>query len=134
MFCILYGGVELFDFLYNMFIMLFIVACFGYIFATLKEKIYLKRNIILIDKKSVTQEHIDETDIKEFVLDGNRMKSGDEIKLITKGKRKYRGTLIGAKKKENKIMIVTKDDEIKLFNVENIFRLKVTSKYGKFFK
>ncbi len=134
MFYMLYGGGELFDFLYNIFIMLFIVTCFGYIFVTLKEKVYLKRNIILIDKKSVTQEHIDETDIKEFVLDGNRMKSGDEIKLITKGKRKYSGTLIGAKKKENKIMIVTNNDEIKLFSVENIFRLKVTSKYGKFFK
>lgn len=124
----------MFYYLYNIFIMLFIVSSFGYFFVILKEKIYLKRNIILIDKKSIKQEHIDETDMKEFVLDGNRMKSGDEIKLITREKRKYNGILIGAKKEENKILIVTHKDEIKSFNIDNIFRLKVTSKYGKFFK
>lgn len=114
--------------------MLFIVSSFGYIFVILKEKIYLKRNIILIDKKSIKQEHIDETDMKEFVLDGNRIKSGDEIKLITNQKRIYNGILIGAKRTENEIMIVTHKDEIKSFKINNIFRLKVTSKYGKFFK
>lgn len=123
----------MFYYLYNIFIMLFIVSCFGYIFVILKEKIYLKRNIILIDKKSIKQEHIDETDMKEFILDGNKMKSGDEIKLITKEKRKYNGILIGAKKIEKKIMMVTHKNEIKSFSIDNIFRLKVTSKYGKFF-
>lgn len=102
-------------------------------FVILKEKIYLKRNIILIDKKSIKQEHIDEADMKEFILDGNKMKSGDEIKLITKEKRKYNGILIGAKKIEKKIMIITHKDEIKSFSIDSIFRLKVTSKYGKFF-
>lgn len=123
----------MFDFLYNIFIMLFIVSCFGYIFVILKEKIYLKKNIILIDKKSIKQEHIDEADMKEFVLDGNKMKSGDEIRLITREKRKYNGILIGANKLEKKIMIATHKDEIKSFNIDNIFKLKVISKYGKFF-
>lgn len=131
---ILCGGGELFYYLYNIFIMLFIVSCFGYFFVILKEKIYLKRNIILIDKKSIKQEHIDEADMKEFILDGNRMKSGDEIKIITNEKRKYNGVLIGAKKTEKKIMIVTHGDEVKSFSIDNILRLKVISKYGKFFK
>lgn len=113
--------------------MLFIVSCFGYIFTTLKEKLYLERNIILINKKSIKQEHIDEMDIKEFILDGNKVKSGDEIKLITKEKKKYNGILIGAKIIEKKIMIVTHKDEIKSFNIESISKLKVTTKYGKFF-
>lgn len=113
--------------------MLFIVSCFGYYFVILKEKIYLKRNIILIDKKSIKQEHIDQADMKEFILDGNKMKSGDEIKLITDKKRKYNGVLIGASKTEKAIMIVTHSDEVKSFSIDNISRLKVTSKYGKFF-
>ena len=124
----------MFYYLYNIFIMLFIVSCFGYFFVILKEKIYLKRNIILIDKKSIKQEDIDQADMKEFMMDGNKMKSGDEVKLITKEKRKYNGVLIGAKRTEGSIMIVTHNDEVKTFSIDNIFRLKVTSKYGKFFK
>ncbi len=123
----------MFYYLYNILILLFIVSCFGYVFVVLKEKILLDKNIILIDKKSIKQKHLDEADIKEFILDGNRMKAGDEIKIITKSKEKYNGILIGAKKMEQKIMIVTHRDEIKLFSLDNILKLKVVSKYGKFF-
>lgn len=123
----------MFYYLYDVLIMLLIVSLFGYFFATLKEKLYLKKNMIVIDKKSIRQEHIDQADIKEFILDGNNMKSGDEVRLVTNGKKKYNGVLIGAKKAEKKIMIVTHSDEVKSFSIDNIFRLKVTSKYGKFF-
>lgn len=123
----------MFYYLYNILILLFIVSCFGYVFVVLKEKILLDKNIILIDKKSIKQKHLDEADIKEFILDGNRMKAGDEIKITTKSKEKYNGILIGAKKMEQKIMIVTHRDEIKLFSLDNILKLKVVSKYGKFF-
>ena len=114
-------------------IVLLITSTFGYIFATLKEKIYLKNDIIVIDSKAITEEDLRSADMKEFVLDGNKMKSGDEIKLITKEKRKYNGILIGAQKIEKKVMIITHKDEIKSFNIDNIFKLKVISKYGKFF-
>lgn len=123
----------MFYYLYNILILLFIVSCFGYVFVVLKEKLLLGKNIILIDKKSIQQKHLDEADIKEFILDGNRMKAGDEIKITTKSKEKYNGILIGAKKMEQKIMIVTHRDEIKLFSLDNILKLKVVSKYGKFF-
>ena len=123
----------MFYYLYNILILLFIVSCFGYVFVVLKEKILLDKNIILIDKKSIKQKHLDEADIKEFILDGNRMKAGGEIKITTKSKEKYNGILIGAKKMEQKIMIVTHRDEIKLFSLDNILKLKVVSKYGKFF-
>lgn len=114
-------------------ILLFIASTFGYIFAILKEKLYLKNNIIIIDKKVVTQEHLNEADMKEFILDGLRVKSGDEIKLITKENKKYNGILLGAKKKDKSILMVTHRDEIKLFTIDNILKFKVVSKYGKFF-
>ena len=89
--------------------------------------------MIVIDKKAVTQDHLNETDMKEFVIDGIRMKSGDEIKVKTKEKKSYNGILIGAKKKDKKIIIVTHRDEIKQFEIENILKFKIISKYGKFF-
>ncbi len=114
-------------------ILLLITSVFGYIFATLKEKLYLKNNIIIIDKKVVTEEHLNEADMKEFILDGLRVKAGDEIKVITKENEKYNGILIGAKKKDKSILMVTHSDEIKLFEIDNILKFKVVSKYGKFF-
>ena len=114
--------------------MLFIVSVFGYIFSVMKEKIYLKNNMIVINKKSVTQEHIDEVDMKEFIFDGHKVKSGDEIKVILKGNRKIEGILIGAKRKDRSMFIVTHRDEVKKFAIDNIKKFKIISKYGKFFK
>ncbi len=51
--------------------------------------------MIVIDKKTVTQDHLEEADMKEFILDGTRVKSGDEIKVITTAKEKIEGILIG---------------------------------------
>lgn len=112
---------------------MFISSIFGYIFAILKEKLYLKNNIILIDKKAVKEEHLNEADMKEFLLDGLRVKAGDEIKVVTRQKKKYNGILIGAKKVDKTILMVTHQDEIKLFKIDNILKFKVISKYGKFF-
>lgn len=115
------------------FTVLLIASISGYIFSTLKEKIYLKNNIIVLDNKSVTPEHLQAADMKEFIFDGVRVKSGDEIRVITKEKKKYNGILIGAKKVEKSIMIITHRDEIKSFNIDNILKFKIISKYGQFF-
>ncbi|MBE6082413.1 hypothetical protein EQM13_08045 [Acidilutibacter cellobiosedens] len=122
------------DYLEYIVITLFMVSVIGYILAVVKEKILLKNNIILIDKKSVTQSHIEETDMKEFILDGFRIKSGDELKVFLKDNKKFEGIVIGAKKKEKSILMVTYGDEVKKFSVENIAKFKIISKYGKFFK
>ena len=114
-------------------IILLIASLFGYIFAILKEKSYLRNNMVVIDKKAVTQEHLNETDMKEFIIDGLKFKAGDEIQVITKEKKHYNGILIGAKKKDKKILIVTHKDEVKDFEIEDILKFKIISKYGKFF-
>src|SRR5690554_5445170 len=129
----MFGGVNLLDFIITVLILLFIASVFGYVFTILKEKLYLKNNIIIIDKKVVTEEHLNEADMKEFILDGLRVKAGDEIKVVTKEKKKYNGILIGAKKMEKSILIVTHKDEIKLFKVDNILKFKLVRKYGNFF-
>ena len=119
--------------LQEIFIMLFIISVIGYILVVLKEKIYLKNNMIIIDNKHVTQEHLDKTDLKEFFLDGKRIKSGDEIKVITKSKDKFIGIIIGATQREKSILMVTHGNRVLSFKIDNILQFKVISKYGKFF-
>lgn len=114
--------------------LLLLTSVTGYIFVVIKEKIALKNNMIIIDKKSVTQEHIDETDAKEFLVGSFRVKSGDEIKVIFRNNRKIEGIIIGAVKRDNSILLVTHRDEIKRLKVDKIKKLKIISKYGRFFK
>ena len=115
-------------------IILLFASISGYVFSVLKEKICLKNNMIIINKKSVTQEHLDETDMKEFIFDGNRIKAGDEVKVVLNYKKKFAGIIIGAKRKERAILLVTYKDEVKKLCIDNIIKFQVISRYGKFFK
>ena len=99
-------------------LVLFVINLVGYILVILKEKIYLKHNMIVINKKAVTQNHLDKTDVKEFTFDGSRVKVGDEIKVITIFKEKFDGILIGGIRKERAILLVTHTDQIKKFKIE----------------
>ena len=113
--------------------MFFFISVAGYILLVLREKFFLKNNMIVINKKSVTQDHLDEADMKEFVFDGNRVKSGDEVKVVLKGNKRLEGIVIGAKKRDRIIILVTHKDEVKKLNIDNIKKFKIISKYGKFF-
>ena len=114
-------------------LMLLLVSVIGYIFSVIKEKLYLKKNIIYIDKKSVTEEHVNDTDIKEFSIRGKDIKSGDEVKVLLSKNIKITGIIIGANKRENSILLVTHNDKIKRVNVDKVIKIKIVSKYGKFF-
>ena len=125
--------IVLFIYIQRISFVLLVFSILGYILVVLKEKMYLKNNMIVINKKTVTQDHLRETDIKEFTFDGTKVKSGDEIKVVTIAKEKIEGILIGAIKKERAILLVTHNDQIKKFGIDNILKFKVVSKYGKFF-
>jgi len=114
-------------------IVLLMTSIFGYIFAVLKEKMYLRNNIIVIENKYVTQEDLDKADMKEFIINGKIAKSGDEVKIVTTDEGSFKGTLIGIIKKNRTMLIVTYKDEIKELNIDNIEKFKIISKYGKFF-
>ena len=49
--------------------------------------------------KTVTEDHLKEADMKEFTLDGTRVKSGDEIKWLQQLKRKFKAQQAPLKKK-----------------------------------
>ena len=104
------------DFILGFVFVLFIVSLIGYILVVLKEKLYLKNNVIVIDNKHVTEEHLKQADLKEFYLDGRRIKSGDEIKVKSKEKKNIIGTLIGAVVEEQSIMLITNKNKSSLYN------------------
>ncbi|MFY9213947.1 MAG: hypothetical protein ACOXZT_02655 [Tissierellaceae bacterium] len=120
-------------FIHRLAIVLFIFSVAGYILVVIREKIFLKNNLIIIDNKHLTPEDLRETDINEFVFKGTRLKSGDEIKLVTKEKKKFSGTVIGAKKSEDTIHIITHDNDIVKCKVDNILKFRIVSRYGRFF-
>lgn len=120
------------DFILGLVLMLFVVSLIGYILVVVKEKLYLKNNVIVIDNKHVTEEHLNQADLKEFYLDGRRIKSGDEIKVVNKEKKNIIGTLIGAIIEEQSIMLITNKNKILKLKIEDISEFKIISKYGKF--
>ena len=119
-------------FLYDLTIFLFCMSLFGYFLIIIKEKIYIKKNIIIIENKHLTKNDLEEVDINEFVLKGRRVKSGDEIKVITSRKETLNGILIGGNKANSSIHMITFDNKIEKLKVEAIIKFKVISKYGKF--
>ena len=57
-------------------ITLLLATVFGYVVVVMKEKLYLKGNTIIIDKKSVTQDFIDQAEIKVFMLGTEEIRTG----------------------------------------------------------
>ena len=119
-------------FLRDLTIFLFCMSLFGFSLIIIKEKIYMKKNIIIIENKYLTKDDLEEVDINEFIIKGKRVKSGDEIKVITSRKEKINGTLIGGNSANGAIHLITFDNEVKKLKVEGISKFKIISKYGKF--
>lgn len=109
------------------------LSVLGYLFSVIKEKLDLKNQRVSIRSKSVTQDLIDDIDFKVFKLGEKRLNIGDEISVRLKNNNLVKGTLIGAKKVENALCIVTEDDELLDVHVGRIKKLRVTLKYGRLF-
>lgn len=105
----------------------------GYILTILKEKFYLNNNIILLDNKNLNHEDIKKLDIKHFMLGTTEIMAGDEVKIILENDNKLTGTVLGANKISNTIAITTRDRSVTELNIKSIRKLKVVSRYGKFF-
>ena len=115
-------------------ITLFLTSVLGYMLVVMKEKLHLRDNTIIIEKKSVTQDFIDEAKVKVFMLGDEEFRTGDEISLITSKNKRVSGIIIGAMEEENEIVLVTHNDEVRKLKVEIIKKIRVISKYGRFFR
>lgn len=114
-------------------VLVLLVSIFGYVFSVLREKIDLSKNRVIIKSKSVSQNLLDNIDLKIFKLGKVKLTIGDEIRIYLKDNKLVKGTLIGAKKKDNCLCVVTKHDELVELNIKTIRKLKVMTRYGRLF-
>ncbi len=117
----------------NILIIAFFVSIIGYILSVLREKYYLKNNIIIVDNKSLTSDDFKDIDMNQMSYNGLYLKTGDEIKIVTENNQTYKGTLLGGKFEDGILKVITKTDEILEFRVSKINKVKIIREYGKFF-
>lgn len=121
------------DNLISISITIFVFVFSGYILLILKEKIYLNNNIVFIEHKNLNEEDMKNLDIKHFMLGSTEIMAGDEVKIILENHNKLVGTVLGADKYSNTIGVVTRGSHITKLDIRSIRKLKVISRYGKFF-
>ncbi len=121
------------DYVLSVALTIFLICIIGYIMVVIKEKLYLKNNIIVLDFKNLDQDELKNIDVKHFMLGSTELMAGDEIKVELDNSLNIKGVLLGVIKSENAIAIATKAQGIKNLKISTIRKLKVISKYGKFF-
>lgn len=109
------------------------VSIFGYVLTVIKEKIDLYHDQVHIPSQKLTQMDIDSVDLKAFRVGKVNLMTGDQIQVQLKDNVKVRGTVIGARKRDNSLCIVTSRDELLTLSVQTIHKLKVVTRYGKIF-
>lgn len=109
------------------------VSVLGYAMTVLKEKIDLYHDQVHIPSKTLTQMDIDSVDLKAFRVGKVNLMIGDQIKVYLKDNAKIRGTVLGARKKDNSLCLVTPQDELVTLSVPSIRKLKVVTRYGRIF-
>lgn len=85
-----------------------------------------------MDNKNVTKEDLEDLDINMLLYKGVKLKTGDEIKVVTDEK-VYKGTLLGGKFNDGILKIITKSNEIREISLSSVLKVKVIREYGKFF-
>ncbi len=109
------------------------VSIFGYVLTVIKEKIDLHHNMVHIPSQKLTQLDIDSVDLKAFRVGKVSLMTGDQVQVFLKDNVKLRGTVIGARKRDNSLCIVTSRDELLTLSVQTIRKLRVVTRYGKIF-
>ena len=113
--------------------MLLSVSVSGYVMAVVKEKIDLRRNQVHIPSRNLTQSDIDAVELKAFRVGKVNLMTGDQILVLMSDNVKLRGTVIGARKRDNSLFMVTTRDEMVTLSVAAIKKLRVLARYGKIF-
>lgn len=121
------------DYLLHASVVLFIVSIFGYLISILKEKKDLINNKITFQSDKISQNFLDELDLKIFKLGNLNLSIGDQIKIYLKNDNSIKGTVLGAKTKENILCILTLEDKILELKVSKIKKLRILSRYGRIF-
>lgn len=114
-------------------LLLLAISVFGYVMTVIKEKIDLYHDQVHIPSQNLTQMDIDSVDLKAFRVGKVNLMIGDQIMVYLKDNVKVKGTVLGARKKDNSLCLVTPQDELVTLSVPTIRKLKVVTRYGKIF-
>ncbi len=105
----------------------------GYIAATVREKIYLSRNMIILNNRNISQRDIDKVDTRNFSIGNVKIMSGDEIKIYRNNLSSVKGLVIGANIRK-KTIIVAENSNLVEICTNKIKKIKIISRYGKFLR
>lgn len=114
-------------------LILLALAVLGYLASAFKETLDFKRAIVRFKSHKVTQNLIDQYDLKIFKLGGLRVNIGDEVKIVLENEVQLKGCILGARKKLDALALVTDFDEIVELNIRQIRKFKIVTKYGRLY-
>ncbi len=120
-------------FIIQVLIGLLLLCLCGYLFVLVRERLGLMKNQVFIKTQRLSQKHLDAIELKVFKLGRKVLYIGDVLKIRLQDHGLIRGTLVGAKKKENSLVILTSEDEVVELNVKTIEKVHILMKYGRLF-
>lgn len=98
----------------------------------IREKIALSRNTIVIANDHVEPAHLTRADIKHFILRGKQLLAGDTVTIRTTRHERLKGTVLGVDAKEEALLLAN-DSAVHTIQCRKIERVRLISRYGKFF-
>ncbi len=114
-------------------IVLLLTCIVGYVAATMKEKVYLSKDMIVLNNRNISQNDIDKVDARCFSIGSVEIMSGDEIKIVRDNLEIVKGMVIGANTQKNTIVVAENSKPVEV-GTNGIKRIKIISRYGKFLK
>lgn len=113
---------------------LLFVSLVGYIAVTVKEKIYLAKDVVVIHNKNISQYDIDNVDARCFSIGNLEIMTGDEIKIYQSNFSVVKGMVIGANIQKKTIVVAARNSDLIEIGTNGIKKIKIISRYGKFLK
>ncbi|MDO5708236.1 MAG: hypothetical protein Q4P31_06355 [Andreesenia angusta] len=121
------------NFLIKITFILLVLSILGYIISVLKEKISLIQGTIVLKNIKANQDTINKIDSIEMELKNKLLRTGDEVKLKLFSGKVVKGIVIGFSEEENKTLFMNTKTKLKEVKFKDIRKVKIISKYGKFF-
>ncbi len=111
-----------------------LISCIiGFVAATVREKIYLSRNMIILNNRNLSQKDIDSVDARNFSIGNVKIMSGDEIKIYRNNLSCIKGLVIGANIRKKTIIVAESSNLVEVCT-NRIKKIKIISRYGKFLR
>lgn len=120
-------------YLFKIVFIVFMFSLIGYISIVISEKMRLKQGTIILKNIPFTKDAIQRIDTIEMELMEKKLRTGDEIKLKLICGKTIKGIIVGFSKEKGKTLYMNTKDKLSEIKIKDISKIKVLSRYGKFF-